>query len=341
LVFDLSSGSPLPSAARLHPASSELLAEFADDVRQGLRNQPKFLRAKYFYDELGSRLFEEITRLPEYYPTRTEASILREYAGDIRDTLDGDFSLVELGSGSSAKTTILLENIMEEQRRLHYLPIDISPTILDETARKLDARYPRLTTIPIASEYREGLREASRLAVHAPEVAERKLVLFLGSSIGNFEPAEAETFLRGVRDGMGTDDALLIGFDLQKDVGILEAAYNDAAGVTARFNLNILKRINRELGGNFNLQAFRHRAFYNEAAARIEMHLLSRTRQEVAIRRLEETFGFEEGESIHTESSFKYTIPLIQQIADRASFQVGKVFTDGKNWFALALFFPA
>jgi dimethylhistidine N-methyltransferase len=322
------------------PNSSQLLREFARDVRQGLRSEPKFLLAKYFYDESGSRLFEEITRLPEYYLTRTEASILKEHAAAIRDALDGDISLVELGSGSSSKTQILLENIMEEQRRLHYLPIDISPTILDETARKLDARYPRLTIIPIASEYGEGLRQATRLAIREPQVADRKLVLFLGSSIGNFEPSEAGAFLKTLRDGVGENDALLIGFDLQKDRRILEPAYDDAAGVTARFNLNVLARINRELGGEFDLNSFRHRAFYNEDAGRIEMHLVSQKEQQVAVRRLEESFGFAKGESIHTESSYKYTIPLIEDIAGNACFKVGRVFTDPKNWYALALFFP-
>ncbi len=323
------------------PQSTEFLEAFARDVRDGLSSEPKFLLAKYFYDEEGSRLFEEITRLPEYYPTRTEASILKEYAGAIRDALEGDISLVELGSGSSAKTRILLENIMEEQGRLHYLPIDISPTILDETARKLDARYPRLTTIPIASEYGEGLRQATRLAVQEPEVAERKLVLFLGSSIGNFQPRDAASLLSTVRDGIQEDDALLIGFDLQKDRGVLEAAYDDAAGVTARFNLNVLGRINRELGGDFDPESFEHRAHYNETAGRMELHLVSKKEQRVAIRQLEETFAFKKEESIHTESSYKYTTPLIQEIARNAHFKVGNIFTDPKNWYALALFYPA
>jgi dimethylhistidine N-methyltransferase len=323
------------------PDLSDFLEEFARDVRNGLRSEPKFLLAKYFYDEAGSKLFEEITGLPEYYPTRTEASILREYAADIRDALDGDISLVELGSGSSTKTTILLENIMEEQKRLHYLPIDISPTILDETARKLDARYPRLTTIPIASDYGEGLRQAGRIAVKEPHVATRKLVLFLGSSIGNFEPRDAGGFLNTVREGIESDDALLIGFDLQKDRGVLEAAYDDAAGVTARFNLNILTRINRELGGEFDLETFRHRAVYNQTAGRVELHLVSQKRQDVPIEKLEESFRFEKDESIHTESSYKYTRPLIEWIAHSARFEVDRVFTDDKNWFALALFVPA
>jgi L-histidine N-alpha-methyltransferase len=322
------------------PDSSDFVEEFARDVRRGLRSKPKYLLAKYFYDEEGSRLFEEITRLPEYYPTRTEASILKEHAASIRDALEGDISLVELGSGSSFKTQILLENIMEEQRRLHYLPIDISPTILDETARKLDARYPHLTIIPIASEYGEGLRKATRVTIREPQVAERKLVLFLGSSIGNFEPREAGSFLNTLRDGMGEEDALLIGFDLQKDRSILEPAYDDAAGVTARFDLNLLARINRELGGEFDLDAFRHQAHYNEPAGRMEMHLVSQREQRVAIRQLNESFGFSKGESIHTESSYKYTIPLIEEIASNARFRVGKVFTDPKKWFALALFFP-
>jgi len=323
-----------------NPESSDFLEEFARDVRDGLHSEPKFLLAKYFYDEAGSKLFEQITDLPEYYPTRTEASILRENASEIRDALDGDISLVELGSGSSTKTTILLEKIMEAQKQLHYLPIDISPTILDQTARRLDARYPRLTTIPIASEYGDGLRRATRIAVEAPEVTERKLVLFLGSSIGNFEPRDAGAFLDTVRNGMAGDDALLIGFDLQKDKLVLEAAYDDAGGVTARFNLNILTRINRELAGDFDLETFRHRAVYNATAGRIEMHLVSQKSQEVRIEEFKESFRLEKDEYIHTESSYKYTIPLIEWIADSAHFEVGQVFTDDRNWFALALFLP-
>ena len=323
-----------------NPESSDFLEEFARDVRDGLCSKPKFLLAKYFYDEAGSTLFEQITDLPEYYPTRTEASILRENASEIRDALDGDISLVELGSGSSTKTTILLESIMEAQKQLHYLPIDISPTILDQTARRLDALYPGLTTIPIASEYGDGLRRATRIAVEAPEVAERKLVLFLGSSIGNFEPRGAGAFLDTVRDGMAHDDALLIGFDMQKDKLVLEAAYDDAGGVTARFNLNILTRINRELGGKFDLETFRHRAIYNTTAGRIELHLVSQKSQEVRIEKLKESFRLEKDEYIHTESSYKYTRPLIEWIAHSAHFEVGKVFTDDNNWFAVALFFP-
>jgi len=323
-----------------NPESSDFLEEFARDVRDGLHSEPKFLLAKYFYDEAGSKLFEQITDLPEYYPTRTEASILRENASEIRDALDGDISLVELGSGSSTKTTILLEKIMEAQKQLHYLPIDISPTILDQTARRLDARYPRLTTIPIASEYGDGLRRATRIALEAPEVTERKLVLFLGSSIGNFEPRDAGAFLDTVRNGMAGDDALLIGFDLQKDKLVLEAAYDDAGGVTARFNLNILTRINRELAGDFDLETFRHRAVYNATAGRIEMHLVSQKSQEVRIEEFKESFRLEKDEYIHTESSYKYTIPLIEWIADSAHFEVGQVFTDDRNWFALALFLP-
>ncbi len=322
------------------PESSDFLEEFARDVREGLRSEPKFLLAKYFYDEAGSKIFEQITDLPEYYPTRTEASILRENASEIRDALESDISLVELGSGSSTKTTILLENIMEAQKELHYLPIDISPTILDQTARKLDALYPGLTTIPIASEYGDGLRRATRIAVEEPEVADRKLVLFLGSSIGNFEPRDAGALLDTVRDGMESNDALLIGFDLQKDKKVLEAAYDDAAGVTARFNLNILTRINRELGGEFDPETFRHRAVYSAEVGRIELHLVSQKSQEVRIEQIKETVRLEKDEYIHTESSYKYTRPLIEWIAHAARFKVGKVFTDDNNWFAVALFFP-
>jgi dimethylhistidine N-methyltransferase len=322
------------------PGSAEFLEEFARDVQKGLGSTPKYLLAKYFYDETGSQLFEQITELPEYYPTRTEATILRKHAEEIWEALDGEISLVELGSGSSAKTTILLENILAEQKRLHYLPIDISPTILDETARRLDARYPELTTIPIASEYGEGLRRATQIAVEEPHVANRKLVIFLGSSIGNLEPKDARSFLRMIGEKMETEDAFLVGFDLQKDRKILEAAYNDEAGVTARFNRNILTRINRELGGDFVPDAFTHLAVYNHAAGRMELHLVSQSDHQVMIRNLGQSFSFAKGETIHTESSYKYTMTQIEDVAHVAGFKIHRLFTDDKQWFALALLNP-
>jgi dimethylhistidine N-methyltransferase len=318
-----------------------LVDSFAHDVRKGLRSRPKYLQAKYFYDKAGSELFERITEQPEYYPTRTEASILKGHAPDIRDAVEGEVSLVELGSGSSNKTTILLDCFLEEQGRLPYLPIDISPKILEQSAERLESDYEGLATIPIASDYATGLNAANQLIEEKDHLPDRKLVLFLGSTIGNFEPPAARSFLQMIRDRMQDGDGLLVGFDLQKDQEVLNAAYNDRAGVTARFNLNLLTRINRELGGTFDLERFSHQAFYNDDEGRIELHLKSEEDQTVTVDRLDETYDFDKEETIHTESSYKYTLGLIDDHAQSSGFDTERVFTDDKNWFALALMTPA
>lgn len=314
--------------------------EFARDVAAGLGSQPKYLLPKYFYDARGSELFEAITRQPEYYPTRTEASILRGSAHSIAQLMGDTVSLVELGSGSSVKTTILLESLLESSNEVHYMPIDISPTILKETAQRLDRRYPELGVTPIASQYETGLAHASTLVGEDEGVPDRMLVLFLGSSVGNMEPGQAKAFLSSIRSQLEERDALLVGFDLLKEESVMTAAYNDAAGVTAEFNLNLLARINRELGGEFVLDEFSHCAFFNAAASRVEMHLVSRSAQTVPIRHLARDFRFEADETIHTENSYKYTSRSIEEYAEAAGFRVGELFTDEKNWFALALFSP-
>ncbi len=315
--------------------------QFARDVLEGLATKPKYLLAKYFYDETGSELFEQITEQPEYYPTRTEAHILRTHAAEIRRAMKGDICLVELGSGSSNKTTILLKHLLEEQDQLHYLPIDISPEILNESARQLQADFGGLAAIPIASEFGKGLVRANWIISQKDKVPDRKLVLFLGSSIGNFETLDSQSFLHMVRDKMHREDAILVGFDLQKDHDVLNAAYNDGAGVTARFNLNILARINRELGGDFELERFSHDAFYNEAKGRVEMHLVSDLQQEVALHKLEESFAFAKDETIHTESSYKYTPELIENIARKSGLETTRLFLDENKWFCVALLTPA
>ena len=318
-----------------------IVEAFARDVQKGLSSSPKHLQAKYFYDKIGSHLFEEITRQPEYYPTRTEAAVLKSHAADIRDALDGDISLVELGSGSSLKTTILLESILEEQARLHYLPIDISPKMLEQTAEHLDSHFGGLAVIPIPYEYGPGLGRANQIISEKDHLPDRKLILFLGSSIGNLEPESARGFLRMIRKEMTMDDGLLVGFDLQKDHHILNAAYNDGAGVTARFNLNVLARINRELGGEFSLESFSHRAFYNETEGRIEMHLVSEIDQDVRINGLGASFRFAAGESIHTENSYKHTLDQIEAYSRDGGLEMKRVFMDDRKWFAVALMIPA
>lgn len=321
--------------------TAEIVEVFAGDVQRGLSSTTKYLLAKYFYDKTGSDLFEEITRQPEYYPTRTEAAILKSHATDIRDALDGEISLVELGSGSSLKTTILLESILEQQARLHYLPIDISPKMLEQTAEHLDSDFGGLAVIPIPSEYGPGLGRANRIISEEDHLPDRKLILFLGSSIGNLEPGNARSFLRMIRDKMMNGDGLLVGFDLQKDHRVLHAAYNDRAGVTAQFNLNVLARINRELDGGFPLESFSHRAFYNETEGRIEMHLVSNIDQEVPIRELGESFRFTAGESIHTENSYKHTLDQIKIYAQDSGLVLTRVFMDDRKWFAVTLMTPA
>ena len=313
---------------------------FAQDVVVGLGSTPKSLKPKYFYDATGSELFEEITRQPEYYLTRTEAGLLRQCAPALSNVVGKGVSVVELGSGSSAKTAILLESFLETSEELHYLPIDISKSMLHQTADRLDARYPALDVTPIASPYEAGLKRASTLVAADDRVPDRMLVLFLGSSIGNMEHDESVQFLKGLREHLEPKDAFLIGFDLQKDVAILNAAYNDAAGVTERFNFNILTRINTELEGEFDRKRFAHEAFYNVPAGRIEMHLRSNGRQEVAVAACQRSFSFAAEETIHTESCYKYTLASIEGLAASAGFRVRETFTDEKDWFALSLFTP-
>ncbi|HXV62941.1 MAG TPA: L-histidine N(alpha)-methyltransferase [Vicinamibacteria bacterium] len=325
----------------LQPAEQLLEGEFAQDVAIGLGTDPKYLLAKYFYDDRGSRLFERVTELPEYYPTRTEAAILRENAPRIGRLMGRNLSLVELGSGSSTKTRILLESLLRNRDELTYLPIDISPGILGQTASKLGEAYPELEVTPIASQYESGLQRASDLVGKDAETPDRMLVLFLGSSIGNLEPPADARFLSRVRNRLDEGDAFLVGFDLVKDVSILNAAYNDAEGVTAEFNLNILRRINRELGGDFDLGRFSHRAFFNAEASRIEMHLVSSREHEVNIAALGRQYRFRTAETIHTESSYKYTRERIASLARISGFEVAELFTDERSWFALALLTPA
>lgn len=308
-------------------------AEFARRVQEGLAARNKRLDPKYFYDERGSRLFEEICRQPEYYPTRTETSILQEHGSKIVDAAGyGRIALVEFGSGSSTKTKILISEILERQGELHYFPIDISLSALLEASAGLEAEFSGLKVMHVHSDYAAGID-------HIEKAEGRKIVMFLGSSIGNFDPEDAEAFLSDVACRMEKGDLLLVGFDLQKDAEILRGAYNDAKGVTARFNLNVLARINRELGGEFDLSSFGHRAVYNEEKGRIEMHLVSRKEQTVRVRHAG-LFRFKEGESIHTENSYKYTIAQIEGLAKRAGLGVRRHFTDKNRWFDLVLLAP-
>lgn len=296
---------------------------FARDAISGLNRQPKVISPKYFYDETGSHLFEEITRLPEYYPTRTELRILREHSADIADSIPENAALVEFGAGATTKIRLLLQ----AHRCAAYVPVDISGDFLNEQAEVLRADYPQLEIYPVAADF-------TRLFQLPGQIQNRpKVGFFPGSTIGNFDPIDAESFLRSARAILGDGATMIVGVDLEKDESTLRAAYNDASGVTAKFNLNLLKRMNRELGANFDPAAFDHRAIYNRRLHRIEMHLISRTAH--AVRMLGRTFSFRTDESIHTESSYKYSVPRFQELARRAGWSPDKVWTDAQNMFSV------
>lgn len=309
---------------------------FAGAVATGLAKRPKSLPCRFFYDTTGSELFEQICELPEYYPTRTERGILARSARQMVESAqviadDKDLALVEFGSGSSVKTRLLVEALLTKQATLHYSPIDISTTFLLTSARQLRHAYSRLAVTAIAAEYEAAL-------THLPKYRRQaRLFLFLGSSIGNFDLIGAVAFLNQISQQMTTNDSLLIGFDLVKDKRILEAAYNDSAGVTAAFNKNLLVRINQDLGGHFDLAQFDHHAPFVEEYSRIEMHLISRCRQSVAIDALGRNFQFEAGEYIHTENSYKYTQQSIAALAEATGLTIQSTWLDDCGWFALIL----
>jgi len=315
-----------PATARYVDAAPE-----ADVVRQevlaGLAARPKRLPCKLFYDEVGSRLFERICELDEYYLTRTELVILRERVGEVARLARAGCRVVEFGSGASVKTRLLLDAL---ERPSSYVPIDIARGALLESAAALSLDYPELDVQPVCADY---TRE-----VELPLVADgvRTLGFFPGSTIGNFEPAEAVTFLRRVRAHCGTNGLLLIGADLKKERLTLEAAYDDREGVTAEFNRNILRVLNREHGGRFSLEAFRHRAFYDERHGRVEMHLVSTVRQRVAVG--SELVSFEAGEAIVTEHCYKYALDQLQGLARKSGFEPLRTWTDARALFAVALF---
>jgi L-histidine Nalpha-methyltransferase len=322
--------------------------DFAADVERGLAAERKYVSPKYLYDELGSQLFEQICLQPEYYLTRIEASILNKHAPVISKLTGSNIEIIELGSGSSSKTAILLRYLSLKKKRLYYFPIDISSSILMESTRRLKSQFPNVSITGIRSDYNLGIDRAAAAAAaecisaeRNQEIPDMKLVLFLGSSIGNFELIEARSLLGSVRKKLHTNDLLLVGFDLQKDESVLNAAYNDKAGITAKFNLNLLARINRELDGNLELGNFEHHAFYNREQHRIEMHLVSKTDQQLFIGALGKTFDITKGESIHTENSYKYTSNQIAALADDCGFTLEKNFLDKNRWFDVALLSPS
>ncbi len=308
---------------------------FANDVKKGLTAEEKFLLSKYFYDEKGSQLFEQISDLDEYYLTRTEREILESKSGEISTLFSDKISMVELGSGSSEKTRLLIKTFLKRFENLFYIPIDISLSILEESSLNLLADFPGLDIQAINATYQKGLRK-----LHSISKSPR-LILFLGSNIGNFQRHDAEEFLRCIREFMDPTDGLLAGIDLKKDKKELEAAYNDSLGVTAKFNLNLLERINRELGGEFNLNDFEHLAIYNEKIGRIEMHLVSKKDQTVHISDLSLDIHLKKGETIHTENSYKYSLQDIDELAQSAGLLTRERWLDAKERFSLTFFVPS
>jgi dimethylhistidine N-methyltransferase len=298
--------------------------EFAREVVEGLSKPQKSLSSRFFYDARGSELFEEITRLPEYYPTRVETSILEAHAAEMMSEASEGAALVEFGSGSSLKTEILLR---EAPSLSAYAPIDVSSYALENARKRLALRFPDLDVHPIVGDFMRSIGLPAEIACR------RKIGVFPGSTIGNFTPAEAARLLRSMRRALGPIGRLIVGVDLKKDASRLIAAYNDARGVTAAFNLNLLERINRELGAGFDLDGFGHQAIYEEDEGRIEMRLVSRKRQEASI--AGRSFVFRRGEAIHTESSYKYTIDEFRSVAVAAEWTPSRVWTDEEKLFSV------
>ncbi|HEX3073131.1 MAG TPA: L-histidine N(alpha)-methyltransferase [Ignavibacteriales bacterium] len=299
--------------------------DIKEEILEGLASSPKKIPTKLFYDERGSMLFDKICDLPEYYPTRTELRIMKDNIEEITGILDADTMLIELGSGSSLKTRLILDRVPQG---FLYVPVDISLEHLLKTAEALSIDYPDISIHPICADFTgefvlpEDLAQSDR----------RKVIYYPGSTIGNFTPDEVKEFLYGMRELCGKDGALIIGVDLKKDTQVLYAAYNDAQGVTAEFNLNLLERLNREYGADFDAGSFRHEAIYNEEAGRIEMYLISGGKQTVNI--LDNTFVIEENEKILTEYSYKYTIEEFAKLIEGV-FKTEKVWTDGRCYFGV------
>jgi dimethylhistidine N-methyltransferase len=306
-----------------HDISAEQSA-FAHDVMTGLAARPKRLSPKYFYDEIGSRLFDEITRLPEYYPTRCELAILRDHAADIAGLIPDNAVLVEFGSGSTRKARMLLSAAPSIAT---YVPVDISSEMLHQEAAELERDFPRLSVLPVEADFTRPFRLPREIAGR-PRVG-----FFPGSTIGNFEPHDAAGFLRHVAGRLESGAVLIIGVDMIKNAKILNAAYDDAKGVTAQFNLNLLRRINRELDGNFELDAFCHQAFFNTERRRVEMHLASRKRQKVKV--AGRSFEFRGGETIHTENSYKYTVESFTAMARGSGWTPVASWTDADDYFSV------
>jgi dimethylhistidine N-methyltransferase len=309
------------------PQAAEASA-FETDVVAGLAASPKHLAAKYFYDGAGSQLFERITELPEYYPTRSEMRILRDHGAEIAKLIAPGSALVEFGAGSSKKARILLR---ATPPLAAYVPVDICGEMVEQEAIELRPDFPQLKVLPVTADICFPF-ELPAEAKSAPA----RVGFFPGSTIGNFEPHEASAFLRNAAQILGAGSTLIVGADLIKDADILNAAYNDKDGITAKFNFNLLVRINRELRGNFKLDSFEHHAFYNRERNRIEMHLASLKRQKVKV--AGECFDFRAGETIHTENSYKYSVDSLGALARGVGWMPAGAWTDKRKYFSIQAF---
>ena len=312
------------------PHASRVEGTFAEEICSSLGREPKSIHPKFFYDQRGSALFEEICSLPEYYQYRTEAAILESIQQDLAEQLDGRFRLVELGSGASAKTRLVLDVLAGAQRETEYVPIDISD-ILAESSERLLRDYDSLSITGIIDTYEGGLEFLGR---HG---GQRSLILFLGSSFGNFAREDGAAFMEMIRSAMRPGDLLLIGLDLAKDKAVLEAAYDDSQGVTAKFNLNVLSRINDELDADFDLENFEHYSTYNEKEQRIEMYLRSLANQHVIVSKSNLSLRLTKGELIHTEYSYKYAPGQIRAMLEESGLRPVRTWTDGDKKFSLTL----
>ncbi len=331
----------MPLAANMNTSRSLVMqaaaTEFAQHVAEGLKRMPKALSSMYFYDDAGSRLFQQIMELPEYYPTRAEFSIFREHgpaiAAALRPEGDGEFALVELGAGDGAKTKLLLRELLQVSTDFTYAPVDISVGAMTGLVEALGRELPAVRVVPVVSDYATAL---TQLRTRPGS----KAVLFLGSNIGNFHPADRLEFLRKLAAPLAPTDRLFIGFDLQKDPRRIRAAYDDAQGVTAAFNLNLLTRLNRELGADFDLSQWQHYTDYNPLNGAVRSFLVSTCAQKVHIEALEETFDFAAWEVIHTENSYKFTLPQIEALAAEVGLRVVASFTDVAGDFADVVLAP-
>ncbi len=332
----MASDRPLDQNPRLRLHTTEVGTpddSFAADVIEGLGGRKKSLPAKYFYDARGSRLYEHICDLPEYYPYRAEQEIFETYVAEMHGHI-GHLPLVELGAGSATKTRMLLDAYAGTGQPFVYCPVDISLSMLQETAERLVTEYPQITVEALHADF------AGRPEVIQVLPVEHKAVAFFGSSLGNFTREESAEFFRRLAVILGPEDVFLLGIDLKKSLQLLIPAYDDAQGVTAAFNLNVLRRINRELGGTFDLDDFEHVVLYNDIHGRIEMHLRSRTPQQVTIGRTEQVVTIAPGEMIHTENSYKYTVEEVQDMGAQAGLELVRTWFDSRSYFLVSMFRP-